>query len=39
MEIVIVSGIVAGFIAVSEGVKRACRTYIAKNAKGGKGED
>ncbi len=30
MEIIIVSGIVAGFIAVSEGVKHACRSYLLK---------
>lgn len=39
MEIIVVSGIVTGFIALSEGVKRACRTYIAKTRGSGEGED
>jgi hypothetical protein len=38
MEIIVVSGIVAGFIALSEGVKHACRSYIVKNRRDGGGE-
>lgn len=30
MEALVVSGIVAGFIALSEGVKRACKSYLSK---------
>jgi hypothetical protein len=30
MEILVVSGIVAGFIALTEGVKRACRNYLKR---------
>ena len=37
MEIIVVSGI-AGFIALSEGVKHACRSYIVKNRRDGGGE-
>ncbi len=32
MEFLVISGIVAGFIAVSEGVKRACRSYLNNGA-------
>jgi hypothetical protein len=30
MEILIVSGMVAGFIALSECVKHACKNYLSK---------
>lgn len=30
MEVIVVSGIVAGFIALSEGVKHACKNYLSK---------
>lgn len=30
MDLLVVSGIVAGFIAVSEGVKLACKSYLSK---------
>ena len=38
MELIVVSGLVAGFIALSESVKYACRSYLTKNSKSGGGE-
>ena len=31
MEILVVAGIAAGFIALSEGVKHACKSYLARS--------